>query len=69
MRLVWNWREILRKAWSIRLMLLAAFLSGIEVALPFFMDSMPSGIFAALSFLVVASALVARLVAQKGLSE
>jgi polyferredoxin len=69
MRLVWNWREILRRAWSIRLMLLAALLSGFEVALPFFMDSMPRGIFAGLSFLVVASAFVARLVAQKGLSE
>jgi polyferredoxin len=69
MKLIWNWREILRRAWSIRLMLLAALLSGVEVALPFFMDSMPRGIFAGLSFLVVASAFVARLVAQKGLSE
>jgi hypothetical protein len=68
-RLVWNWREVLRKAWSIRLMLLAALLSGVEVSLPFFMHSMPRGIFAGLSFLVVASAFVARLVAQKGLSE
>jgi len=69
MKLIWNWREILRRAWSISLMLLAALLSGVEVALPFFMDSMPRGIFAGLSFLVVASAFVARLVAQKGLSE
>jgi polyferredoxin len=69
MKLIWNWREILRRAWSIRLMLLAALLSGVEVALPFFMDSMPRGIFAGLSFLVVASAFVARLIAQKGLSE
>lgn len=69
MKLVWNWREILRKAWSVRLMILAAVLSGIEVALPFFSDSLPRGVFALLSMLVVGCAFVARLMAQKGLSE
>ncbi len=61
---VHNWREVLRYAWSIRLMLLAALLSGAEVALPFFEYSIPTGLFAALSGLTTAAALVARFVAQ-----
>ena len=34
MRLVENWRLLLRRAWSVRLMLLAGVLSGAEVVLP-----------------------------------
>lgn len=60
-----QWRTVLRKAWSIRLMLLAGLLSGCEAALPFFAYSMPPGVFAALSAIVVMAALVARLVVQK----
>lgn len=69
MRLVDNWRAVIRKAWSLRLMLLAAVLSGVEVVLPFFSESIPRGTFAVLSGLTVAGAFVARLVAQKGISE
>lgn len=69
MKLLSNWREVLRKAWSIRLMLLAALLSGVEVILPFFMDAFPRGVFAILSFGTVAGAFVARLIAQKGFEE
>lgn len=65
MKLITNWKQILKKAWSVRLLIVAALLSGIEVALPFFADQVPRGPFAALSFLAVASAFVARLVAQK----
>lgn len=70
MKLVARWREVLRYAWSIRLMIIAAILSGIEVALPLLDGSLPipPGVFAALSGLTVAAAFVARLVAQKGLS-
>lgn len=64
MRLVDNWRRVLRHAWSLRLSLLAAVLSGIEVVLPFFSDLFPRGIFAGLSFVVVSLASVARVVAQ-----
>ena len=59
-----NWSEIFRKAWSIRLGLLAGLFSGGEVILPLFMDTMPRNIFAALSFVAVMGAVVARLVAQ-----
>ncbi len=63
-----NWKLVLRHAWSIRLMLLAALLSGAEVALPFLEYQMPAGIFAALSAVTTAAALIARFVAQAPLS-
>mgnify|MGYP003422774952 CR=1 FL=1 len=66
MKLKPTWRHVIRRAWSVRLIALAALLSGAEVALPFFADQFPRGIFAALSFVAVAGAFVARLVAQRG---
>ncbi len=65
MRLVSDWRHVLRKAWSVRLIVLAALLSGLEVVLPFFGEFIPPGVFAALSFLTVAGAFIARILAQK----
>jgi hypothetical protein len=65
MKLYDNWKDILKRAWSIRFMVLAAVLSGIEVILPFFNESIPKNIFAALSFVCVSAAFVARLVAQR----
>lgn len=67
MRLRRDWRAVLRKAWSVRLIAAAALLSGVEAALPLFDDKFPRGVFAALSFVVVGAALVARIVAQKDL--
>lgn len=63
-----DWKAIVKKAWSIRLMLLAGLLSAVEVVLPFFSDAMPRGVFAALSGLSVGGAFVARLVAQKDMA-
>jgi hypothetical protein len=65
MKLYPNWKEILVKAWSIRFMLMAGVLSGIEVVLPLFHDSIPKNIFAALSLVFVTLAFVSRLVAQR----
>lgn len=59
-----NWRSILHKAWSIRLGLLAGLFSAAEVILPLFSDALPRNLFAALSFIAVMGAVVARLVAQ-----
>lgn len=67
MQLYDNWRDILRKAWSIRLMILAGALSAAEVVLPLFADVMPRGTFAALSAVTVTAAFVSRLIAQKDL--
>lgn len=68
MSLAYNWREILRYAWSIRLMILGGILSGVEVVLPLFADCCPRGLFAVLSMVTIAGAFVARLVAQKDVS-
>ena len=65
MKLHRDWKTIVRKAWSVKLLALAAVLQGVEVALPLFADAIPRGPFAALSALSVAGAFVARIVAQK----
>lgn len=65
MKLYDNWKDIVRKAWSIRLMILAGILSAVEVILPLFADVIARGTFAALSGITVAAAFVARLVAQQ----
>lgn len=65
--LIDDWSRVLRRAWSIRLILLAALLSGVEVALPI-LDAViefPRGWFAAASAFVTMAALVARIIAQK----
>ena len=69
MTLIPNWREVLKWAWSIRLAALAAVLSGVEIALPIFAESFPSGIFAGLSFLATVGAFIARFVAQQGITK
>lgn len=69
MRLVDNWRKVIKHAWSMRLMLLAGALSGAEIALPILDEFLPipRGVFAAGSGLVTMFALVARLTAQQSL--
>lgn len=71
MQPVANWREVLSRAWSIRLMILAGILSGAEIALPLMEGVFPldRGVFAALSFLATAGAFVARLMAQSNIGE
>lgn len=70
MKLVANWRGVLRRAWSIRLILLAGILSGAEVAMSLIGDALPlpAGALAALSAFVACAAFVARLSAQKDLT-
>lgn len=71
MKLIHDWRAVLRRAWSVRLMALAGVLSGLEVAIPF-LDGwlpVPAGVFAALSGVTTAAAFYARIVAQKGISD
>ena len=70
LQLVSDWKRILWKAWSVRLMALAAFLSGVEVALPLLEGYLPvpPRLFATFSGLATAGAFVARFLAQKDLS-
>lgn len=66
MRLDPDWRRILRHAWSVRWIALAAVLTGVEVVLPLFSDAVPRNLFAALSFGATASAMLARILIQPG---
>ena len=68
MKLVPNWRRVLARAWSIRLIVAAFVLTAAEVALPLLdgVLAIPPGLFAALSGLATAGAFCARLVAQQG---
>jgi hypothetical protein len=61
-----DWGLVLRRAWSVRLMALAAVLSGVEIALPILAVDLPRTLFAGLTFLTVSAAFVARFIAQKG---
>jgi hypothetical protein len=63
-----DWRDVVRKAWSVKFMVLAFVLTMAEVMLPFFSDAVPPRTFAVLSGLAVAGAFVARLVAQKDIT-
>ncbi len=71
MRLVDNWRLVLTRAWSARLMYCAMVLSGCEAALPFLDGALPipPRAFALLAFAVTALALWARIVCQPSVHE
>lgn len=66
MELIDNAKEVLLKAWSVRLALLGAMFSALEVALPFFvpLGILPPNTMAVLAVLTSAGAAIARLVAQ-----
>ena len=66
MQLLPNWRAVLQRAWSIRLMIFAGLFSGFEVALPLLdgVIDIPRGIFATLSFVALAGGCITRLLAQ-----
>ncbi|NDK36671.1 hypothetical protein [Rhodovulum sulfidophilum] len=68
MHLVPHWRALIRRAWSIRLILIAGLLSGVEAGLSLASPDaigLPRGLFAGLSALVTAAAFAARLIAQR----
>lgn len=71
MRLLPDWRRVLARAWSVRLMAVAFVLTGLEAALPFLLPTLPvpAGVLALLAALVVGGAFVARLVAQSSLEK
>jgi len=61
-----DWRKIARRAWSIRLSIVAAVFTAAEVVVPLFGDALPRGVFVLLAFIASIGAAVARLVAQSG---
>ena len=67
MKLIEDWKRVLRRAWSIRLIVLAGVLSGLEFGLPFLdgFVTIPRGLFAVLTTAATVGACIARLVAQR----
>lgn len=65
-----NWKTILRRAWSVWLMLLAVVLTAAEIAVPLVLpDMFPPLTFAVLSGIATVAALIARVLVQKDLSD
>jgi len=59
-----DWRRIARRAWSIRLSIVAAVFTAAEVVVPLFGGMLPHGAFVLLAFSASIGAAIARLVAQ-----
>jgi len=64
-----DWRKIARRAWSVRLSIVAAIFTAAEVVVPMFGDVLPRGLFVLLAFSASIGAAVARLVAQPEMRE
>ena len=62
-----QWKTILRRAWSARLMLLAGVLSAAEAVVPFFSDVIDRRVFALLLAGLTFGGVVARVIVQRGL--
>lgn len=69
MELSGKWRLIIRRAWSVRLMVLAGIFTTAETMLPYFTDILPRGLFAVLTMLAVTGGLISRVVAQNGFDD
>lgn len=68
MKLLDDWKNILKRAWSIRLWALAAVFEASGVVLPLFVDTMPRTTFSVLALVAAAGGIWARLVEQKGIA-
>ncbi|MBL3571373.1 hypothetical protein BV509_20335 [Rhodovulum sulfidophilum] len=70
MKLVPNWRAVLRRAWSVWILAAMVILSGLEAAASLLsadMLGLPPDVYAAAVGLLSAAAVLARLIAQTGL--
>lgn len=69
MKLVDNWRRILRRAWSIRFNLAAAALTGAVGAWSAFANDIPDSWYLGIAMALNVGALLARLLQQPGLTD
>lgn len=68
-KLIDDWRAVLKRAWSLKFSLLAALLGAAEMAVQFYQPaSIRPGVFAAIAGTVSLASALARLVAQTELS-
>lgn len=68
-KLVKDHKKVARQSWAFRLSIVAAALSGVEMALPLFSDAMPRHVFLIASMLVAVGSAAARLIAQPGMHD
>lgn len=68
---VTDWRDVLRYAWSIRLLFIAGVLTAVEGLLPFFGMTFPltDSQFAALQGVAICAAFIARILAQRNIPD
>jgi hypothetical protein len=59
-----DWKRIARRAWSVRLSIVAALFTAAEIVVPLLGDVLPRGLFVLLAFTASIGAAIARLVAQ-----
>lgn len=63
-----DWKLLLRKAWSIRFMAMAAVFGTGEAMLPLFTDAIPRNALALLTLISIAGGMWSRLIVQKDVS-
>lgn len=64
MRLAYDWKRVLKRAWSLRFSAAAFVFGGAELLLPLYVDSFPRHVFAGLSLAALAGSMWARLIKQ-----
>jgi hypothetical protein len=69
MSLIDNWKAVVSKSWSFRLMIASAALGAAELSLPLFNGVFPQKLFATASMLVGIAAAVARVVYQASMHD
>jgi hypothetical protein len=67
-KLLPNWQEIARQAWSIKFAVLSGICSAGEVAISYFPDSLPRGAMAGLAGSFALIGIVSRFIMQKSLN-
>lgn len=68
-KLLPNWQQVARKAWSIKFAVLSGICSAGEVAISYFPDSLPRGAMAGLAGSFALIGIVSRFIMQKSLSD
>lgn len=64
MKLYDNWKEIVRRAWSLKFLLIALVLECASVVLPFYTDVIPREVFTPIIIVAILGAGISRIVYQ-----
>lgn len=66
-----DWKIVMKRAWSVRFMAMAAFFAGVNAAVPYLQGYLPVSerAFGTLTGLATAAALFSRFIAQRGVED